>query len=307
MKIINQGDLMDGFKVFRSGESISVDTNKAGTFRLMVSDDDFEVFEAEINSGRSIICQPYESKDSLNVCFVLSGKLYHMNSEKYIVSGEHYAFKNLNETHYLSVVEKSKLLMIRNKGIFNEQISTMNQVMDLMAVIQEKDHYTDEHCNRTGNWAVQVAAKMSLNEESIENIMHAAKIHDVGKVKIPSAVLNKSGILSQEEYDIIKKHPEYGYDIIIDAMESEEIAEIVLCHHERINGSGYPKGLKGGEIPIESKIIAVIDSYDAMTTNRPYRKAFSKEYAIEELEKNSGILYDEEIINVFVAILNADK
>jgi HD-GYP domain-containing protein (c-di-GMP phosphodiesterase class II) len=296
--------LMEGFKIYRAGTSIKEDVNKAGTFKLKVDDIDFEIFESEINAGRSIICQPYESQDSMNAGFVLSGKLYHMNSKSFIMPGEYYIFKNLKETHYMSVEEKTRVLVVRKKCIFKEQVSVINKITSYMDKIQQKDCYTDDHCNRTGNLAVKLAIEMGVSEKIIENILYAGKIHDVGKIRIPSEVLNKPGKLSEEEFDLIKKHPQYGYDIIMESISNKEFANIILQHHEKIDGSGYPNGLKGDQICMEAKIIAVADCYDAMTSDRPYRAALSKDTAIEELQKYAGIWYDAGVVEILTKILN---
>lgn len=294
---------MEDFKIFRTGTSIKEDVNKAGTFKLIVNDIDFEVFEAEINAGRSIICQPYESHDSMNACLVLSGKLYHMNTKSFIMPGEYYTFKNLKETHYISVEEKTKLVMIRKNGLFMEQVSVTNKIADYMDKIQEKDDYTNNHCNRTGKLGVQIAIEMDVSEKAIENILYVGKIHDVGKIRIPSKILNKPGKLSKEEFDIVKKHSQHGHDIITESINNKEFAQIILQHHEKIDGSGYPNGLKGDEICIEAKIIAVADCYDAMTSDRPYRAALSNDIAINELRKYAGIWYDTRIVEILTKIV----
>lgn len=294
---------MDAFKIFKEGKAIKEDINKAGKFRLLIEDDDFEIFESNIHAGRSIICQPYECEDSLNVAFVLRGKLYHTNTKSYILGGEYYTFKNLKETHHLSVEEDTKLLMIRKKGFFTEQVSRTNKVTELMDMIQIKDHYTEEHCNRTGNLATKIATYLKLSDKIIENVLHIGKIHDVGKIDIPIEILNKPGRLTAEEFEFIKKHPQRGYDIIMETVGDIEIANVILQHHETINGSGYPFGLKGHEISIEAKIILVADSFDAMTSDRPYRRAMSVNDAIRELRTYSGIWYEKEIVEALVQVV----
>lgn len=298
-----QGDTMDCFKIFKDGKAIKEDVNKAGKFRLLIQDNDFEIFESHIHAGRSIICQPYECEDSMNVTFVLSGKLYHTNTKSYIVAGDHYTFKNLKETHHLSVEEDTKLLMIRKKGFFLEQVSRTNRITEFMDLIQEKDDYTEDHCNRTGNIATKIATHLKLSDKTIENILYIGKIHDVGKIDISTEVLNKPGKLTMEEFDIIKEHPQRGHDIIMETVGDANIAQIILQHHEKMDGSGYPRGLKADEISIEAKIILVADSFDAMTSDRPYRKAMSVNQAIEELRTYAGKWYEKEIVEALVDVI----
>lgn len=295
---------MNGFKIYKSDDALEVFNNKAGMFKLLIQDDDMEVFESNINPGKSIICQPYESKDSLNIIIVLSGKMFHTNERKIIQSGDRITFKNLNETHHISVIENTKLLMIRNSKHFIQQASTSNVVCDLIHQIQEKDHYTEDHCNNTGNLAVQIATIMKLPETTINNILHAGKIHDVGKINIPVEILNKPAALSFEEYEIVKRHSIDGHDIVLKTTGNHELAKIVLDHHERLDGSGYPNGLRSDEISIESRIMAVVDSYDAMISKRPYKDAMGVQEALDDLKRHSGTWYDEHVISALSEIIN---
>lgn len=297
------GIAMNGFNIFKEGESLKENVNMAGKFRLLIQDKDFEIFESHIHAGRSVICQPYECEDSLNVVFVLSGKLYHLNTKSYIKSGDSYSFKNLEETHYLSVKEDTVLLMIRKKGFFNEQVSKIKKITEFIYRIQEKDHYTLDHCNRTGNIAAKMATYLKLSEKTIENVLFTGKIHDVGKINIPIEILNKPSILNIEEFEIIKEHPQKGHDIIIEAIGDVQVAKIILQHHEKVDGSGYPLGLKNQDISIEAKIIAVADSFDAMTSDRPYRRAMTKNDAIKELRTYAGLWYDKDVVQVLARIL----
>lgn len=125
-------------------------------------------------------------------------------------------------------------------------------------------------------------------------------LHDIGKVAIDENILNKPGKLIDEEWEKIKRHPEIGYRILSSVNDMAEMSEYVLAHHERWDGKGYPKGLKGEEIPLKSRIIAIADAFDAMTSERAYRSALSKEIAVEELIKNAGIQFDPELVKIFV-------
>lgn len=285
---------MNGFKVMK--DPLKMTENKAGSFNLLVEDEDFEIFESIIKPGRSIICQPYECKDALNVALVISGKLFHTNTSNYILSGERITFKNIEETHHLYVVEESKLLMIRRANLVNDQMKIIEKVSDFLHIIQERDSYTEEHCNRTGNLAVQLATYMKLDEKVIENVLYVGKFHDVGKIDLPGDVLNKPGKLSTEEYERVKTHSQIGHDIVLDQTGDAHFARIVLEHHEKLNGSGYPNGLKGDAISMEARVILVADSFDAMTSDRPYRKAMSNQKALEELKRYSGIWYDPAVV-----------
>lgn len=285
---------MNGFRVMNS--PIKKTENKAGTFNLLVEDEDLEVFESIVKAGRSIICQPYECKDALNVAMLISGKLFHTNTATYINKGERIVFKNITETQHLYVTEESKLLMIRRTNLVHDQMEIMDKVSDFLHDIQKRDSYTEEHCNRTGNLAVQLATYMRLDEKVIENVLYVGKFHDVGKINLPVDVLNKPGKLSKEEFDVVKTHSRNGHDIVLTETGNVHFARIVLEHHEKLDGSGYPKGLKGEEISMEARVILVADSFDAMTSDRPYRKAMSAKKAVEELKRYAGIWYDPSVV-----------
>lgn len=168
-----------------------------------------------------------------------------------------------------------------------------------------KDPYTAGHQKRVGLLSYEIAKKMELTEEQCEGVRLAGQIHDIGKIYIPAEILSKPGILSENELCIIKSHTEVGFDILKTIDFPWPIANIVLQHHERINGSGYPKGLKGDEITIEAKIIGVADVVEAMASHRPYRPALGIKEAITEIKKNKSILYDPKIVDICIKIINS--
>lgn len=296
---------MNGFKVF--DDAIKSSFNKAGSFFLMIQDEDFEIFESRINMGKSIICQPYECVDAINVALVLEGKLFHTNNGQYIEKGHWFSFKNLHETHHLSVIEPTRLLMVRTKNVVDRQMKMIESVSDLLHIIQEKDQYTEDHCNNTGNLAVQIATIMKLHERTIENILYAGKFHDVGKIDLPIDVLNKPGALTYGEFEMVKTHSKVGADIVRREVDDPYMARIVHEHHEKMDGSGYPQGLSGDAICMEARVILVADSYDAMTTDRPYRKALTHEQALAEILKQRGIWYDEAVVDALVELFERLK
>lgn len=294
---------MKGFKILTSKESIEFAENTAGQFRLKAFDDGIELFQVDVYAGKSILCQPKDCEKNLNACVVLSGSIQHQLTGQILKPGDLYAFMDLSDTHYLSVLEDSTLLMIARRGHFLKKISKLSVFSEQMEKIQQTDHYTGNHCDTTGTLAAQIATRLRLNERQIENVLYAGKIHDVGKIRVPGEILNKPGPLTDEEYDIMKQHTQDGCHIVQNEIQSPAIAQIILDHHERLDGSGYPRGLKAEEISIEAKIIAVTDSYDAMTTDRPYRKAFSRDYAFDELRRFSGSHYEPEVVEALISIV----
>lgn len=162
----------------------------------------------------------------------------------------------------------------------------------ITCALDAKDTYTAGHSQRVSDMTLKVCQLIGLGDKDTEKIHIAAHLHDIGKIGVPDAVLNKQGKLSKEEWEEIKKHPAIGADILSKSRHLNELKNIVLCHHERFDGSGYPQGLAGYMIPVGARIIAICDSIDAITSNRCYRKAHDFDYCYKEIEKNLGKMYD---------------
>lgn len=186
--------------------------------------------------------------------------------------------------------------LVNEKHIKKNIIDSLNKELFL-----RHDHIK-EHINRVKKYAVELGEKMNLSEKELKNLKMLAKLHDIGKVGIPEEILSKPGKLKKEEYEIIKTHAEKGYRIAMFNPEFEKIAPCILAHHERYDGTGYPLGLKGNEIPLLARIINVVDSYDAMTNKRVYKKSLSAEEAKKELKKNSGTQFDPIIVEKFLEL-----
>ncbi len=168
-----------------------------------------------------------------------------------------------------------------------------HEIIDcIVSALDAKDPYTAGHSQRVSDMSLAVCRLLGFSEESTQKIHIAAHLHDIGKIGVPDAILNKKDCLTEEEWEAIKKHPEIGAEILSKSHHLNELKEIVLSHHERFDGKGYPAGLKAEEIPVGARIIAICDSIDAMTSNRYYRKAHSLEFCYQEIERNLGIMYD---------------
>ena len=161
-----------------------------------------------------------------------------------------------------------------------------------MSAVETRDPYTAGHQSRSADLACAIAMEMGLAQEKTEGIRMAGIIHDIGKLSIPAEILSKPTALTEIEFSLIKVHSQSGYEMLKDVESPWPLAEIVYQHHERINGSGYPRNLKGNEILIESQILAVADVVEAMASHRPYRPTLGIEAALEEITKNKGILYN---------------
>lgn len=179
-------------------------------------------------------------------------------------------------------------------------ICSFNQLLDL------KDLNTGVHSTRLAEWAIHVASELGLEEHELTNIEAAALLHDIGKIGVPDAILNKPAKLTTEEYDLMKRHPEYGWAVLRQIPTFEMASLLTLHHHERYDGKGYPGGLKSEEIPIGSRIVAVIDAFDAMVSSRPYRQGLPFEEAARRLTEAAGTQFDATVVKIFLPLAQAE-
>ncbi len=192
--------------------------------------------------------------------------------------------------------------MFKNK-LHRSKSARNGIVQSLIRTLAERDFFTEGHAVRLEKLCLKVGEKMGLSSRQLSDLALLAQVHDLGKVGIPDKILFKSGPLSEEEWQLMKEHSEKGYRIASSSTDMQDVAELILKHHENWDGSGYPLGLKGEVIPVECRIFAVIDAYDAMTNERPYKKSLSHEEAIQELEACAGNQFDPNIVKVFVQLL----
>ncbi|MGQ9824187.1 MAG: HD domain-containing phosphohydrolase [Desulfotomaculales bacterium] len=212
-----------------------------------------------------------------------------------------YAAKIRAEKNIWEVLKEAEEWMYRHKLLQSK--SYRNAVIStLKATLFEKSMETEEHAERLKKISLKIAKEMGLPAKQMDELELLAALHDIGKVAIKESILLKPGPLTEKEWEEMKKHPEIGYRIAQSTPELASIAEYILCHHERWDGRGYPRGIKGEEIPQLSRILAVADAYDAMTSDRPYRKAMSREEAIAEVKKNAGTQFDPEVVSAFIGI-----
>ncbi len=204
----------------------------------------------------------------------------------------------------LTLVANQASIAIQNSQLYDSlKQSYLDSIKTLVSALEAKDPYTSGHSERVRHLALRIAKKLKLSEEEIEELNYAGYLHDIGKIGISDALLTKSSPLTKEEYEAIKEHPRIGHNILKHAHHLAGACEIIHYEHERYDGSGYPKGLKKNKIPIGARIIAVADAYDAMITDRPYRKALSKKEAAARLLESCGTQFDPKIVRIFLKIL----
>ena len=203
----------------------------------------------------------------------------------------------------LSLVNRN--LEMRTSDLVDQQKSLfLSTVKSLASAIDAKDEYTRHHSTRVTDFTLKIARKMAFGEKELGDLELAALLHDVGKIAVPESILNKPGKLTDAEFKLIKEHPSRGESILSPVVELKEIARMVRSHHERYDGTGYPDKLKGKEIPMGARIMAIADTYDSITSERPYRKPASHRFAVKEIVGCSGTQFDPEVIGYFLKIAN---
>jgi putative nucleotidyltransferase with HDIG domain len=204
----------------------------------------------------------------------------------------------------LSTLANQTAVVIENARLYEDLEATFVQtVVALANAIDMRDTYTSSHSQRIAEWAAEIARSMGCNAQAVQAIYWGGLLHDIGKIGIPDAILRKPTNLDHAEWEIIRSHTILGAQLVSPIKKVAEVAPIIECSHERYNGSGYPHGLKGEEIPMGARIIGVVDSYSAMRDERSYKKPISHEEAIEELKRNSGILFDPRVVNIFIHLM----
>ncbi len=183
------------------------------------------------------------------------------------------------------------------------QRSPLNIIYALAATVDAKDHYTYGHSKKVSEYAVTAAEALGLSPDKVATIRAAALLHDIGKIGVPDSILNKKGPLTSEEWEPIKEHPQLGVEILRHVIDLINCLPAILHHHEHYNGTGYPSGLKGDKIPLEARILAIADAYDAMTSFRPYRERLMPQEAIAELRRCAGSRFDPELVEIFCRLM----
>lgn len=216
------------------------------------------------------------------------------------------ACKNKIEVSIRTVLQKAEENMYKHKLL--EKKSCRNAIIStLLATLYEKSNETEEHSKRIEKYCHSIGRELRLSSGEMDDLSLLALLHDIGKVGIDPNILKKPGVLTNEEWDEMKRHPEIGYRIAQATPELASVADLILSHHERWDGKGYPRGLKEEEIPLICRIISVVDAFDAMTNDRAYRKAMTVDEAIIEIKNNAGKQFDSDVANILIEIIAENK
>ena len=229
------------------------------------------------------------------------GKVYRVRKfeKDAALDGRLFIIEDATDSFTLAQAEESY-----REGTAKSQVETINA---LSRALEAKDAYTAEHSRQVAVLARRIALEMGLDEFAAQGIYYGAKVHDIGKLGIPSGILSKSGKLAQAEMNLIRTHCESGYAVVRHLSFPWPVHEIILQHHERMDGSGYPAGLKGDEIDMAARIVCVADVIEAMSSHRPYRAALGLDKALDEIEAGRGSRYDSEVVAAGVAVVSELK
>lgn len=294
----------DEFAHVKSGNPIERIETKSAFFNLTFSDTNLEVVEVEIKRGKWLAIIPFEDldNDAVEIWYVVKGSMISttgLDDETTLEPGDAFSVRKISESVIFTAQSDTRLLYITNKPSFHEMSIELQQLMNLAIEVEVKDGYTADHCLRIQELSFRTGKALGFDSGRLLNLSYGAYLHDLGKVKIPEEILNKKGPLTDDEWAVMKRHPGLGEEMMKNTV-LERAGKIVAQHHERVDGSGYPLGLKGDEVLTEASIVAVVDTYDAMTTNRPYRKALPEEVAYEEIKKFAGTLYPQRVVDAFI-------
>ena len=243
---------------------------------------DLKYEDAIENGANDFMRKPFSIEEMLT-------RVKHVLNDRAIFSEWNRAEKELNHS------------LIKLERVLEETVNA------LASAFEKRDPYTSGHQQRVTKLACAISKKMALSDEQIRGIHIAGLLHDIGKISIPIDILNKPGKLNKHELNLIKEHPQAGYDILKDVEFDQPIAKIILQHHERMNGSGYPEGLSCEDIILQARILAVSDVVEAMASHRPYRPALGIDKALDEISQNRGVLYDHKVVDMCLKLFNEKR
>ncbi|MFU8790196.1 MAG: HD domain-containing phosphohydrolase [Methylobacter sp.] len=271
---------MDGYEVCRQLKANSETRDVPVIFVSAVSATDEKVLGFEIGAV-DFVTKPYQ------------------RSELLARVRTHLELNNLRHNLTDLVIERSSELIESERKL---RLSLVDSISAIASVVEMRDPYTAGHQRRVAQIAVAISKVLQLPDDRIEGVHLASVVHDVGKIKVPAEILSKPGRLTVNEFNLIKEHSQTGYDILKSIDYPWEIAEVVLQHHERLDGSGYPRGLKGNEILLEAQIIAVADVVESMMSHRPYRPGLGIDAALEEISQHRHDYFNADVVDACVSL-----
>lgn len=294
------------FQIIKRRDYMDSIAKKSTQLYLLMQSAGTEIIRQEIMENKRFSVKGDESWDGFEYIYILKGELLYLENENILQEGDSIITQSLKRDYFFKTLTPVSLLYITNGSVFESQCEAMASLMALSKEVQEKDAYTENHCERLQEMAMHIGEELGLEEESFYPLIYGAYLHDIGKINVPEYILTKSGALSKEEWKIMKRHPSWGRHLILEKMKGfyvERASQIIYQHHERYDGRGYPEGLKGDEILQEAQIVSVADTFDAIISDRPYKEGLSIDTAIEEIKRGSGGQFHPEVVEAFLKII----
>ncbi len=299
--------MVEGLTIGRREDVRGKVSKPSTTLELLDIQGSVEVTRQRIVAGKMFYLDAASEWEGFEFIYLLAGSILLKEQEgsKGVVLhvGDYLYHRGLSERAYFHVEEDVELLLISSPPSFHLMQAEIQDMMAIALSVEEKDETTAGHCHRIERLALLTGERLGLSGDQLISLSYAAYLHDIGKMKVPDKILNKPGPLTDEEWEEMRRHPVYGEQMLAGKEFLADAAKLVLAHHERHDGSGYPNRLKGEAIPIEARIIAVVDSYDAMTSDRPYRLGLPQGEACWELRKNRGTQFDPRVVEAFLTVL----
>ncbi len=272
--------------------------------RLLARHNSLEVMKQKIAKGATFYLDSAEDWQGFEFIYLIKGELEYMNSDPRILiePGDYISRKGVPEESWFETKSDVVLLYTSSQPAFH---LLREEIEDYLKLAQEVEstEQMDGHSKRLVRMSFEVGKRLGLSTDKLGYLKYAAFFHDIGKARVPDRLLEKKGELTDEEWEIMEQHTKWGREMLEGTDHLEEVGKIVEQTHERVDGEGYPKGLEGDEISLAAKIVSVVDAWDAMRTDRPYRDALPKEVAIAELEENKGSQFAPEVVDTFLNVL----
>lgn len=296
--------IVPGLTLRRAGENLEMVATKSGEFSLLASAPGMEVLEGRLSEGKRLTLVPFEpgTEAGTEAYYIISGTLEAAlpGGRLTVGAGSLLVARDLKEPTIFQSMSEVRFLYVSSEPTFHQLSHKLRDLMRLAVEVEMRDGYTAQHCLRIQQLSFATGQELGLSHHRLHALEYGAYLHDLGKARVPTELLQKPGALTPEEWVIMKKHPTYGREML-ERTFLQDAGVIVEQHHERSDGSGYPLGLSSDAILVESSIVAVADTYDAITTDRAYRKGATPEQAFAEITKFRGKHYPDAVVDAFFA------
>jgi len=269
-------------------------------FYLLAKSGELEIIRQEIAADNVI--RLWGESNTFEFYYLVEGEIMQRENERLLCPGSSITVQNLTDEAYFETRSDCTFLYITTTPAFEDHQKQIRELLSLSRRVEKRDLQTDKHCLRLQKLSRRTGEIMGMKEDQLFALDYASALHDIGKTEIPAQILNKPGKLDEKEWKLMKKHPQIGRDLILNHLKRpffNKVANIVFQHHERHDGNGYPQGLYGEEILPEARVLTIVDAYDAMTSNRPYRKALDRNIVLKEIEDKKGTQFDPNTVEAF--------